>query len=62
MKKIGLILFILTFLTTTVSAGSDGENALSKNQNGEVKDCFEGINRAFFAFNKWLDNVLIDQN
>ena len=42
------------------TAGSDGENALSKNQNGEVKDCFEGINRAFFAFNKGLDNVLIE--
>ena len=41
-------------------AGSDGQNELSKNTNGQVKDCFEGINRAVFSFNKGLDNVLIE--
>ena len=33
-------------------AGSDGQNELSKKSNGEVKDCFEGINRGVFAFNQ----------
>ena len=41
-------------------AGSDGQNELSKNTNGQVKDCFEGINRAVFSFNEGLDNLLIE--
>ena len=41
-------------------ADSDGQNELSKNTNGQVKDCFEGINRAVFSFNKGLDNLLIE--
>ena len=41
-------------------AGSDGKNELSKNTNGQVKDCFEGINRAVFSFNQGLDNLLIE--
>ena len=61
MKKITLMITVFLMLAlSNATAGSDGENALSKNQNGEVKDCFEGINRAFFAFNKGLDNVLIE--
>ena len=61
MKKITLMITVFFLLSLgNATAGSDGENALSKNQNGEVKDCFEGINRAFFAFNKGLDNVLIE--
>ncbi len=61
MKKITLMITVFFLLSLgNATAGSDGENALSKNQNGEVKDCFEGVNRAFFAFNKGLDNVLIE--
>jgi len=61
MKKITLMITVFLLLSLgNATAGSDGENALSKNQNGEVKDCFEGVNRAFFAFNKGLDNVLIE--
>jgi len=41
-------------------AGSDGQNELSKNSNAQVKDCFEGINRTVFSFNKGLDNLLIE--
>ena len=41
-------------------AGSDGQNELSRNTNGQVKDCFEGINRAVFSFNEGLDNLLIE--
>ena len=55
-----MITVFLLLSLGNATAGSDGENALSKNQNGEVKDCFEGVNRAFFAFNKGLDNVLIE--
>ena len=41
-------------------ADSDGQNELSKNTNGQVKDCFEGINRAVFSFNEGLDDLLIE--
>ena len=61
MKKISLVVLIsLIFTFGQAIAGTDGENSLSKESNGEVKDCFEGVNRAFFAFNKGLDNVLIE--
>ena len=60
MKKFLLTLFVLSSLISfSAYAGSDGQNELSKNTNGQVKDCFEGINRAVFSFNKGLDNLLI---
>jgi len=40
------------------NAGSDGELILKKNQPTEVKDCFEPLNRATFAFNQTLDGIL----
>ena len=41
-------------------AGSDGELALKKDsQTKEVKDCFERLNRATFAFNQGLDKAVI---
>ena len=33
---------------------------MSKNKNGEVKDCFEKINRAVFGFNQALDQIIIE--
>ena len=61
MKKFLLTLFVLSSLISfSAYAGSDGQNELSKNTNGQVKDCFEGINRAVFSFNKGLDNLLIE--
>tara|TARA_Y100000768_G_scaffold94771_1_gene68886 strand:+ start:52 stop:816 length:765 start_codon:yes stop_codon:yes gene_type:complete len=41
-------------------ADSDGEVEVSskENNNKEVKDCFEGINRGIFAFNQGLDKVI----
>ena len=45
-------------LATNVSAGTDGENKLSKKNSGEVKDCFESVNRATFKFNQVLDSVI----
>ena len=44
----------------SVFAGSDGTieiNSKSNNQNAEVKDCFETINRGVFAFNQGLDKI-----
>jgi phospholipid-binding lipoprotein MlaA len=54
--------FIITFLisiilTSNVSAGTDGENNLSK-KNKPVNDCFESVNRATFALNQGLDKVI----
>jgi len=45
-------------LAANASADTDGENNLSKRNPGEVKDCFEGINRATFKFNQVLDGVI----
>ena len=41
-------------------AGSDGQNKLSKNTNGEVKDCFETVNRGVFAFNQAIDGLIFE--
>ena len=60
MYRIFKILLIYSFLTSASFAGSDGQNELSKNSNGEVKDCFETINRGVFAFNQVLDNIIVE--
>ena len=57
-KKIFIILITTIALTANVYAGSDGDLVLKKNNPSEVKDCFEKINRATFAFNKALDGVI----
>ena len=58
MKKILITSLISLMLATNVSAGTDGENSLSKKNSGEVKDCFEGLNRATFSLNQGLDKVI----
>ena len=60
MKKLFKVLVISLFLTTSSLAGSDGQNELSKNQNGEVKDCFETINRGVFAFNEGIRKIVFE--
>ena len=60
MNKLLKIFIISIFLTSSSYAGSDGQNELSKNKNGEVKDCFEGLNRGIFAFNQVLDNIVVE--
>tara|TARA_B100000965_G_scaffold405061_1_gene437722 strand:+ start:956 stop:1681 length:726 start_codon:yes stop_codon:yes gene_type:complete len=40
--------------------GSDGQNELSKSNNGEVKDCFESVNRGIFAFNQAIDGLIFE--
>ena len=42
-----------------VNAGSDGELVLKKDQTNKIKDCFEKLNRATFAFNQGLDKVIM---
>jgi len=59
MKKIAFIIFITFFLSINAFAGTDGENSLSKKKSQQTQDCFEGVNRAVFSFNKGLDNLLI---
>ena len=58
MKKIVIIIFTTLALTLNVSAGSDGDLLLKKNDPSGVEDCFEKINRATFAFNQTLDGVI----
>ena len=57
MKKITITTLIAIMLTLNVSAGTDGENNLSKNSK-PVKDCFENLNRASFSLNQGLDKVI----
>jgi len=47
-------------LATNVSAGTDGENSLSKKNSAQVKDCFESLNRTTFKFNQVLDGVIFE--
>ena len=58
MKKIIIISLLSFILALNVSAGTDGENNLTKKNTSKVKDCFEGLNRSTFALNKSLDNVV----
>ena len=60
MKNILKTLLILIFLTSNAYSGSDGKVELSKStkKNVSSKDCFEGINRATFAFNQGLDKIV----
>ena len=58
MRKLIIIIFTTLALTLNVNAGTDGELILKKNEPSEVKDCFEKINRATFAFNQTLDGVI----
>ena len=59
MKRL-IITFIVYILTINLAfAGADGVNNLSK-KSGEVKDCFERVNRATFAFNQGLDNAIFE--
>ena len=60
MYRIFKIIILSLFIATSSMAGSDGQNELSKNPNGEVKDCFEKVNRGIFAFNKAIDGLVFE--
>ncbi len=54
MKKI----FYVLCLSLLISASSLAEE--SGSENGNLKDCFEGVNRGIFAFNKALDDAIVE--
>ena len=60
MSRILKILILSLFLTSSSMAGSDGQNELTKNTNGETKDCFETVNRGIFAFNQAIDGIIFE--
>ena len=59
-KKFTIIIITTLALTLNSYAGSDGNLILKKNDPSRVKDCFEGVNRATFAFNQGLDGILFE--
>ena len=58
-KKITIIVLSLFIISSNAYGGSDGELNLKKEETKEMKDCFEKLNRATFAFNQGLDKALI---
>ena len=58
LKKFAIIIITTLALTANIHAASDGELILKKNNPSEIKDCFEGLNRATFAFNQALDGII----
>ena len=59
LKKFTIILITTLALTINANASSDGELLLKKNDPSEVKECWEGFNRASFAINQGLDKVIL---
>ena len=59
-KRFTIILITTLALTVNSYAGSDGELLLKKNDPSNVKDCFERLNRATFAFNQGLDGIVFE--
>ena len=59
MIKFLKITLIFITLATNALAGSGGELELSK-KSKTVKDCFEPLNRATFAFNQGLDKAIFE--
>jgi phospholipid-binding lipoprotein MlaA len=57
MKNFLITLLMSLILVSSVSAGTDGENSISK-KNKPVKDCFEGLNRTTFSMNQGLDKAI----
>ena len=59
MRKLTLTVIYFFLLVFNANAGSDGELLLKKAQPEKIKDCFENLNRATFAFNQSLDKAII---
>ena len=57
-KKTAIIVITTIALTFNVNASSDGDLILKKNEPTEIKDCFEGLNRATFGLNQALDGII----
>ena len=58
-KKLTILIISVFLLSFNAYAGSDGELNIKKVEPKEIKDCFEKLNRATFAFNQGLDKALI---
>ncbi len=58
-KKFLTICIMALLITINANAGSDGELTIKTNDQKEIKDCFEKLNRATFAFNQGLDKMII---
>ena len=59
LKKLAIIIISIFLLAFNANAGTDGKLVLNKDQPKEIKDCFEKLNRATFAFNQGLDKAII---
>ena len=59
-RKLLITSLSIALVTFNVNAASDGDLVMSKKQSTEVKDCFEPLNRATFAFNQGLDNIIFE--
>ena len=57
-KKFAIIVITTLALIVNAQAGADGELLLKKNEPSEIKECFEKLNRATFAFNQTLDGIV----
>ena len=57
-KKLLLILITTFALNTFANADANNNVILKNNEPSEIKDCFEKLNRATFAFNQTLDGVI----
>jgi len=57
MIKILVTSLISFMLISSVNAGTDGENSMSKNS-APVKDCFQSLNRVTFSLNQGLDKAI----
>ena len=60
MKKFLITSLVTIMLASNASAGTNGENNISNKNSGQVKDCFESINRATFKFNQVLDGIIFE--
>ena len=58
-KKLAITIISVFLFSLNAYAGSSGELELKTNQTKEIKDCFEKLNRATFAFNQGLDKAII---
>ncbi len=58
-RKLVITTISIFLIAFNVNAGSDGDLTLKKNDPKQVRDCFEKLNRATFAFNQGLDKSLI---
>ena len=58
-RQLIIILISVFLFAYNANAGSDNTLELSKNHQREIKDCFEKLNRATFAFNQGLDKAII---